>query len=558
MLSHNFSNFSSHPFRTQSAGIAHLFQSKPAGIAHPFQSEQLSIPEVSSCKPQAKDRVMVFNRTPVLRRIAAATLASLSFFFIQPSLEARDLTEALRSYIPSLMEDQNIQGVQVFVFRPGRTYAESFGLASSESGEKLTNDTAFATGALRAPLSVYAYLRDRQARGLSLEQQIQTPAGAVSSDDLFLMIGGLQNTHEGLLSPGVEESVEKVRGELLQETMEQALEPGQHYIYAPQGYEWIFHSSDLDPNQLVREQILEPMQLKNSFFYEDRENRKLARGYEPRGKTPAPIDLPRVAFRSYLDLLTTATDYGTFLQRLAKEARGGDPVARRILDQRWHTSVPGGRSPGFYYHKLCGPDGPGFYRILSQYPGFVSGAIFTEDGRGAVVLLNARQQITLQKILDRIISDLYPECREFLDQTRAGYYPDNVTPAMLEELTGYYRPRYLLTGSAGVFRFLADTHLDLNEGKVRFSGFFETEPSIHLIPLAPDLFMARGQAGMDGWLVRVVRNQDGEVTGLQTDLMPYEKVNVLFSIGGIVGFSVLGLVMLAIGMVWFFVRRRES
>ena len=63
---------------------------------------------------------------------------------------------------------------------------------------------------------------------------------------------------------------------------------------------------------------------------------------------------------------------------------------------------------------------------------------------------------------------------------------------------------------------------------------------------------------MDGWLVRVVRNQDGEVTGLQTDLMPYEKVNVLFSIGGIVGFSVLGLVMLAIGMVWFFVRRRES
>ena len=63
---------------------------------------------------------------------------------------------------------------------------------------------------------------------------------------------------------------------------------------------------------------------------------------------------------------------------------------------------------------------------------------------------------------------------------------------------------------------------------------------------------------MDGWMVQVVRNRDGEVVGLQSDLMYYDRVNVIFSIGGIVGFSVLGLVMLAIGMVWFFVRRRES
>ena len=78
------------------------------------------------------------------------------------------------------------------------------------------------------------------------------------------------------------------------------------------------------------------------------------------------------------------------------------------------------------------------------------------------------------------------------------------------------------------------------------------------MPIAPDLFLARGKAGMDGWMVQVVRNRDGEVVGLQSDLMYYDRVNVIFSIGGIVGFSVLGLVMLAIGMVWFFVRRRES
>ena len=500
------------------------------------------------------------NTKAVLSRYRVLTGLFIGFIFfpLLPPPQARDLTDTLRSYIPSLMEDQNIQGVQVFVFRPGRTYAESFGVVSSESGEKLTNDTAFAAGALRAPLSAYAFLSYLQSRNVALDQDISIPSGQVTSEQLLLMTAGLQSTHEGLLSPGVQESVEKIRSELLKETMEQTLPAGKHYVYAPQGYEWLFRSRELNPNELVRNEILNPANMENTFFYDEKEGRKLAQGYEPRGKTPAPIDLPRVAFNSYLDLLTTAQDYGTFLQKLTGEARSGGEVARYMLDRRWQTSASGGRSPGFYYHRLCGPSGPGFYRILSQYPGFASGAIFTDDGRGAVVLLNARQQITLQKILDRIMLDLYPECREFLDKVQPGYYPDNVTPAMLEELTGYYRPRYLLTGSADVFRFLADTHLDLEDNRVRFSGFFETEPSIHLVPLAPDLFMARGKAGMDGWMVRVVRDSDGDVTGLQTDLMPYDKVNVMFSIGGIVGFSVLGLVMLAIGMVWFFVRRRES
>ena len=474
-------------------------------------------------------------------------------------LQARDLTDALKSYIPSLMEDQNIQGVQIYVFRPGRSYAESFGLASSESGEKLTNSTAFAVGALRAPLSVFAFLKDLQSRGLPLNQSVQLPSGeTVSSDELFLMTAGLRNTHEGLLSPGVEAPVEEVRNELLTETVTTSLGAEGHYIYSPQGYEWLFHSSELNSNELVRQHVLKTMNLEDTFFFDDKDGKTLARGYEPRGKTPAPIDLPRVAFTSYLDLLTTAEDYGSFLQELTRQARAGQPVARHMLDRRWSTSVPGGRSPGLYYHKLCGPEGPGFYRILTQYPGFAAGAIFTEDGRGAVVFLNARQQMTLQRILDRIIPDLYPECGAFLEQMQPGYLPNNVTAASLEELTGYYRPRYLLAGSADIFRFLADTRLELKGTQVRFSGFFETEPSIHLIPLAPDLFFARGQAGMDGWLVQVQRNQDGEVTGLQTDLMYYDKINVMFSIGGIVGFSVLGLVMLAIGMVWFFVRRRES
>ena len=485
---------------------------------------------------------------------------------LAPGLQARDLTDALGSYIPSLMEDQNIQGVQVHVFRPGRTYTESFGLAASDIGfgssEKdtpLTDDTAFAVGALRGPLSAYAALKHLQENGQPFDSDIKLPSGeTVTADQLLLMTAGLQSTHEGLLSPGMEKSVSEIRDELLEETVNQSIPAATHYVYAPQGFQWLFRSLSLDPNETVRRTVLAPFKLNNTFFYAEKENRPVAQGYEPRGKTPAPIDLPQVAFDAYLDLLTTAGDYGAFLSELTRQARAGDPVASYILSRKWNTALPGGRSPGLYFHKLCGPHGPGFYRILSQYPGFAPGAVFTKDGRGAVVLLNARQQIVLQRILDRIIQDLYPECRSFLEEKKPGYFPENVSPKSLDELTGYYRPRYLLSGAGEAFRFLADTHLDIDDRKVRFSGFFETDPSIYLVPIAPDLFLARGKAGMDGWMVQVVRNRDGEVVGLQSDLMYYDRVNVIFSIGGIVGFSVLGLVMLAIGMVWFFVRRRES
>ncbi|MCB1170336.1 MAG: beta-lactamase family protein [Leptospiraceae bacterium] len=480
------------------------------------------------------------------------------------SLLSRDLTDALESYIPSLMEDQNIQGVQVHIFRPGRTYTRSFGLADSEKNQKLTDNTAFAAGALRGPLTAYALLSYMKEQSISPEQTLTLPDGtSVNAAQLLMMTAGLQSTHEGLVSPAVEEPLSSVRKKLLEETMSTVIPPGDHYIYAPQGYQWLAQKvlGRPDTGDLVRKRILNAFGMNHSLFYAERAKNMgtpVATGYEPRGKTPAPIPLPAVAFEAYLDLLTTASDYGAFLRALIQEAKNPDSVAHFMLEEQWHTRLPGGRTAGFYYHKLCGPEGPGFYRILSQYPGFAAGAIFSRDGRGAVVLLNARQQMTLQQILDRILPDLYPECRPFLETRKAGYFPENVNPAMIEELEGYYRPRYMLTGTASAFAFLADAHLSLEDRSIRFSGFFETEPAIHLIPLAPDLFYARGKAGMDGWLVSVVRDRDGEVTGLQSDLMPYDRVNVMFSIGGIVGFSVLGLVLLAIALVWFFVRRRES
>lgn len=475
-------------------------------------------------------------------------------------LQARDLTGALESYIPSLMEDQNIQGVQVHIFRPGRTYSQSFGLASSESGDKLTNDTAFAAGALRAPITALSLLKILEKDRDPEEPVFTLPSGDnVSAVQLLQMTAGLQSTHEGLLSPSVQMSAQEARTLLLEETMNGVIPPGEHYIYAPQGYQWLAQNLLSDASsELVRREVLDKYGMANSFFFHEREGRKRATGYEPRGKTPAPIELPGVAFESYLDLLTTASDYGKFIRALVEEGKRPGTSAHRILHSKWNQRVPGGRTPGLFYHHLCGAEGPGFYRIISQYPGFAAGALFTEDGRGAVVLLNARQQMTLQRILDRILPDLYPECKAFLELHKPGYFPDNVRPAMIDELEGYYRPRYLLAGGGEVFAFLADTYLTLEEGKVRFSGFFETEPSIHLVPVEPDLFYARGKAGMDGWMVRVLRDRDGEVIGLQSDLMVYDRVNLLFSIGGIVGFSVLGLVMLAIGIVWFFVRRRES
>ncbi|MCB1137839.1 MAG: beta-lactamase family protein [Leptospiraceae bacterium] len=493
------------------------------------------------------------------------TLCPLLLLILLPaSLLARDLTDALESYIPSLMEDQNIQGIQVHVFRPGRTYTKSFGLADSETDQKLTDDTVFAVGALRGPLTAYALLGFMKEQGISPDHPLTLPDGSrVTAAQLLMMTAGLQSTHEGLVSPAVEEPLASVRKTLLEETLHTVLPAGEHYIYSPQGYQWLAQTTLDRPESgaLVRQRILDTLSMPNSFFYAEREQRKatsVATGYEPRGKTPAPIPLPAVAFEAYLDLLTTASDYGIFLRALIQEANNPNSVAHYMLEEKWKSQLPGGRTAGFYYHKLCGPEGPGFYRILSQYPGFAAGAIFTRDGRGAVVLLNARQQMTLQQILDRILPDLYPECRPFLERMQPGYFPENVSPPMIEELEGYYRPRYMLTGSASTFAFLADTHLSLEDNAIRFSGFFETHPSIHLIPLAPDLFYARGKAGMDGWLLRVVRNRDGEVTGLQSDLMPYDRVNVMFSIGGIVGFSVLGLVLLAIALVWFFVRRRES
>ncbi|MCB1306050.1 MAG: beta-lactamase family protein [Leptospiraceae bacterium] len=502
----------------------------------------------------------------MLRFRPGASLRLFYFLFIfglpMAALQGRDLTDALDSYVPSLMDDQNIQAVQIHIFRPGREYTRTFGRADVDANTPATDSTAFAVGALRAPLSAYVLLSEMKSEGLAFEKDVALPTGVASADQLLLMTSGLTSTHAGLLPPGSNDASE-VRETIFRDSMNivPGTSPGQQYIYAPQGYEWLARSL-LGQEQrlpgLVNQLIFQPAGMNHSFFFDDREGHDLARGYEPRGKTPAPIPYPAVALGAYLDLMTTASDYGSFLKKIIREARTPGSVADFMLHHRYQTAVPGGRTPGFYYHKLCGPDGPGFYRILSQFPGFASGILFTEDGRGAVVLLNARQQITLQQIMDRIVPDLYPECRAFLEKAQPGYFPESVDPNTIAALEGYYRPKQLLTGSGSKFAFLADTRLAMEDGRIRFSGFFETEPSIHFIPIGPDLFIARGRASMDGWMVRVVRDDSGNVLGLQTDLAYYRKIGVLESIGGIVGISVVALVLLAVAVLWYFIRRRGA
>ena len=177
----------------------------------------------------------------------------------------------------------------------------------------------------------------------------------------------------------------------------------------------------------------------------------------------------------------------------------------------------------------------------------------TPQGQGAVILLNSNERFLIRDLATYLFDRF-----GILQQKAAPPTIQDGGVALPDDLEGTYRPRGAVPARESLFAFLTEARIRVSDGRVDFGGVFQKEADVRLYPLADDLFLARGRTAMDGWRVHVDRDVDGQVQGLRSDLVYYERVHPLVSAWAILIY--LGLLSSAPVLLFmlFLIRRQSS
>ena len=475
------------------------------------------------------------------RKTATFTItAFLAFSSVFPD-DIEEVFADLESLLPALLRRYDTPGAQLHIFEGDRTFDAVFGTAGEE--RDLTEKTLFQAGELVRPLVAYgALLEFGQAPERPLSE-FEAPEGLAFPNAEKATLADLLGMTSGLPASGLaafEGSLEEyLRGRLSAKDG-----PGERIGISFDGYGYL---------QLLLE-------------------RRIGKGFEPwmggllgrfgmeGGALPGPsaspgfksvrgrffpMDLPPIVAPASGSLFTTAGDYGRFVRRLLR----GGPVAERLLSEHFaYDAALGGVS--FAGHFLRSPEGT-VHRIAGNHPGYCSLALFSSGGRGAVLFANGYRTRFCTDAGYHLLEWLFP-----------GFVPKgSARAADFGELEGYYRPEGLLPEQVGFFSFLNDLRLRKNDaGGAGLEAFFDRKPNVELLALPEkDLFVARGNTQMHGWRLAVRRGADGEVTGMDTDLIRYRKVPMYLSAPArIAGLAALALLPLALLFLFMYLRARSS
>ena len=161
--------------------------------------------------------------------------------------------------------------------------------------------------------------------------------------------------------------------------------------------------------------------------------------------------------------------------------------------------------------------------IESSLPGYSALAFISSAGYGAVFLSN-KDDLFFLRILQRELYHLYGimnldreyPAPQFTDEERADWKAS-------------YRPLSILPEKYAWLAFLNELQMRPIAQAIALSSVFEKEIFVRLYPLKKDLFIARGIANMDGWRVHLRRDTEGQISGLDTDLVSYKRVSKFLS-----------------------------
>lgn len=457
--------------------------------------------------------------------------------------------ERVRPLAQSVIKRRNIAGLQLAAFQRGEVYSEAFGRMDPEGQQPVTVESLFAGGELVRPLVAQYVLREaaRTAGGADLEQiaslalqpdpglpAFQGPgAERVSLRDLLTMSSGLPPSRGGLLYPASAAAERRP----LEERLLLDAPPGERIAIAPEGYAWLSRWLAAKRGGAELQSLAAAAaDAGDRRFCFDRNacQAAVASGLVFEGSRFFETPLPELRYPGAWGLYTSAADYARFLGRTAQRA-AADPRSVEANQLRLRYSyhpLLGGMAAGFRFmrpaaslpadaaadperERMLRSEEDIIYVAESRQPGYSALAFMTRSGEGAVVLANVDDPDGLREII-----------RYFW--RRLGILsamPDALTvPEQALELRGLYWPIDTLPADRRRFRFLNEIRVYNSRPGLEFASVFQKETATHLQWTGVrDLYIARGEASIEGWRALAERDASGAIVGIVTDLARYER-----------------------------------
>ena len=476
------------------------------------------------------------------------------------------LKRDLQSLVPALLREHRIAGVSLVVFSNDREVALSFGQADADGLAPVQSTTRFQAADLVRPITAALVLE--QSDGLISGPVVTQPdlprlERSITLEHLLCMNAGLRASRDGILP---DQAPQPDRAAYLEERVIMDASPGSAYAPSPESYAFLGAWLETRANggfEDIAARFFRRRSMQFSSVTRSEEN--VAVGLEAAGARFFPAPQTHLLYPAADSLWTTAEDYMLFLRWLYRESRRSASPWRVMLDAQFGPRLApelGGMGAGFQVlrpAKITGFAAPGvdhFFRIEGRQPGYSSVAGITPDGRGAVVLANTQDSAFLRRLnrflFERLDMTAPPPTSPISEETRRSFLALD-----LDRMEGSFRSVRATPASSGWFGFLNDLRLRVDpEGRLELGGVFEKETVIHLYPIGPDLFIARGDAAMENWRVKLRRDSDGNVVGLDTDLVRYDRTPMYLSAWAYIVYAGLLVASPVFVLLVYMIRRR--
>jgi len=240
---------------------------------------------------------------------------------------------AQQAELIALLQKENVPGMQLSYTKGKATKTYNLGLRQAGSTQVVAANSIFQAASLGKVVLAYVALRLHDRGVLDLDKSLlayapyprlqpDPRAARITARRVLTHTTGLPNWADNPLGPAWATSALRLK-----------YAPDSCWNYSGEGYVWLQktleHLTGKSWEVLAQEEVFRPLGLKNSsFVWQARFAAVAASGHDAKGK-PTEVRKFAAPYGAY-SLLTTATDYGLFLQALVA-GRGLKPATARLL-----------------------------------------------------------------------------------------------------------------------------------------------------------------------------------------------------------------------------------
>ncbi|TVT38501.1 beta-lactamase family protein [Hymenobacter setariae] len=240
---------------------------------------------------------------------------------------------AQQAELTALLQKENVPGLQLSYTKGKATKMYHLGLRQAGTTQAVATNSIFQAASLGKVVLAYVALRLHDRGVLDLDKSLlayapyprlqpDPRAARVTARRVLTHTTGLPNWADNPLRPTWATSALRLK-----------YAPDSCWNYSGEGYVWLQktleHLTGKSWEVLAQEEVFRPLGLKNSsFVWQARFAAVAASGHDDKGK-PTEVRKFAAPYGAY-SLLTTATDYGLFLQALVA-GRGLKPATARLL-----------------------------------------------------------------------------------------------------------------------------------------------------------------------------------------------------------------------------------